>query len=266
MPINGSVSVLDTEMYYVSFGKGKKDLVVLPGLSDGLTTVKGKAKILSIPYRKYLDEYTVYMFSRKNDMPEGYSIRDMARDQVIAMKNLGIEKADLMGVSQGGMISQYIAIDYPEMIDKLILVVTAPYANETVKTGVGNWMEKAEKGDYKALMIDTAEKMYSDEFLDKNRRYFPIVARFTKPKSFDRFLVNANAIMGFDAREEISRIVCPTLIIAGDNDRTVGNEGYKELNQAIADSRLHIYKGLGHGAFEEAKDFYDVVLNFCNED
>ena len=96
----------NTDLYYVSFGSGSKTLVVLPGLSDGLATVKGKAWILSLPYRKYLKDYTVYMFSRKNKMPEGYTIREMAQDQVRAMKKLGIQSACILGVSQGGMIAQ----------------------------------------------------------------------------------------------------------------------------------------------------------------
>ena len=93
MKKNGSVPVGETDMYYVSFGEGEKKLVVLPGLSDGLATVKGKTFLLSGPYRKFLKDYTVYMFSRKNRMPEGYSIRDMADDQALAMKKLGIDKA-----------------------------------------------------------------------------------------------------------------------------------------------------------------------------
>ena len=66
---NGSVKIGNTEMYYVAFGRGLKKLIVLPGLSDGLATVKGKAFVLSVPYKKFLKDYTVYMFSRKNDMP-----------------------------------------------------------------------------------------------------------------------------------------------------------------------------------------------------
>ena len=159
---NSSVILGNTEMYYVSFGEGKKKLVVLPGLSDGLTTVKGKAWLLSLPYRKYFRDYTVYMFSRKNDMPEGYSMEDMAEDQVSAMRSLGIEQAYVMGVSQGGMIAQYIAIRHPEMVTKLILAVTAPNANDTVKTVISRWMELAEQGDHTALMTDTAERMYSE--------------------------------------------------------------------------------------------------------
>ena len=98
---NGCIAVCDTDMYYVSFGKGKKNLVVLPGLSDGLATVKGKAFPLATPYRKFFKDYTVYIFSRKNVMPEGYTIREMANDQAAAMKALGIVRASVLGVSQG---------------------------------------------------------------------------------------------------------------------------------------------------------------------
>ena len=262
---NGSVTTGNTEMYYVSFGKGGKNLVVLPGLSDGLATVKGKALILSYPYRKFFQDYTVYLFSRKNDMPDGYTIRDMAKDQILAMKKLGIDQAYLLGVSQGGMISQYIAIDHPEMVAKLILAVTAPYANSIVKDVVSCWINMAEQGNHTALMLDTAEKMYSEDYLRKNRKVFPFLAKVTKPSSYDRFLKNAHAILGFDARNALSKIHCPTLILAGSDDHTIGNDAAFELNRAIAGSKLFVYEGLGHGAFEEAKDFYDRVLEFCNE-
>lgn len=260
---NGCVVIKDTDMYYVSFGHGGKNLIVLPGLSDGLATVKGKALFLKAPYKRFLNEYTVYMFSRKNNMPENYSIRQMAEDQALAMKALGIGRAIVLGVSQGGMVSQYLAIDHPELVEKLILAVTAPYANDIVKSAVGSWIGMAKEGNHVRLMVDTAEKMYSDAYLEKNRKLFPLMARFTKPGSYERFFRNAYAIMEFDAREELPRICCPTLIIAGDDDKTVGNEAPYELNAGIPNSSMYIYKGLGHGTFEEARDFYDRVYDFC---
>ena len=243
--------------------RGEKTLVVLPGLSDGLATVKGKALLLSYPYKKYFRDYTVYMFSRKNEMPEGYSIRDMADDQVRAMKVLEIDRAYILGVSQGGMIAQHMAIDHPEMVKKLILAVTAPNANAVVLDAVTGWISMAMRGDHTALMVDTAEKMYSEKYLRKNQKLFPLLARFTKPRTYDRFLKNAHAILGFDCRSELSEIRCPTLIIAGGDDHTVGNEAASELNRAIIGSELYVYDCLGHGAFEEAKDFYDRVWEFC---
>ena len=261
---NGCVPVGNTDMYYVSFGKGAGKLVVLPGLSDGLATVKGKAPVLSLPYRKFLRDYTVYMFSRKNKMPEGYTMEDMADDQALAMRSLGIERACLMGVSQGGMIAQCVAARHPETVKKLILAVTAPNANDTVRSAVKGWMDMAKNGDHAALMADTAEKMYSEKYLRKNRKYFPLLARFTKPSGYERFMKNACAILNFDGRDNLPKITCPTLIIAGSDDRTVGNDAALELNRGIVGSKLYVYEGLGHGAYEEAKDFYDRVLSFCN--
>lgn len=261
---NGCVSVGDTDMYYVAFGNGPRKLVVLPGLSDGLATVKGKAFILASSYKRFFSDYTIYMFSRKNSMPQGYSIRDMAEDQVMALKSLGIDRFYLLGVSQGGMIAQYIAIDHPEMVDKLVLAVTAPYANSVASESVSSWIAMVNRGDHTSLMVDTAERMYSEKYLQKNRRYFPLLASFTKPHSYERFMRNTEAILGFDCRNELPKINCQTLIIAGEDDHTVGNEAASELNSGIAGSELYVYEGLGHGAFEEAKDFYDRVLEFCN--
>jgi pimeloyl-ACP methyl ester carboxylesterase len=55
------------------------------------------------------------------------------------------------------------------------------------------------------------------------------------------------------------------LIIAGEDDRIVGLQASKEMHKEIPDSRIHIYKGLGHGAYEEAKDFYQRVFGFLVE-
>ena len=261
---NGCVKVGNTDMYYVAFGEGKKKLVVLPGLSDGLWTVKGKAWLLAGSYKKFFTEYTVYMFSRKNYIPEGYSIEDMAEDQALAMRNIGIDKAMVMGVSQGGMIAQFLAANHPELVEKLILVVTAPYANETIKTVVSKWIDMTTTASHTELMLDTAEKVYTKEFNEKNKSFLPFVARFTKPKKYDRFRKNAYAILDFDVRNVLSQIKCPTYILSGDCDNTVGNDAPYELHEAIAGSEMQIFKGLGHGLFEEDKDFYNKVLEFCN--
>jgi len=262
---NGSVNIDDTDMNYVSFGKGSKNLIVMPGLSDGLVTVKGKALLLASSYIKYFNDYTVYMFSRKNVMPEGYSIRDMAADQAKALKALGITKTSVMGVSQGGMIAQWLAIDYPEMMDKLILVVTAPKANEMIHDNVGSWIEMAKQSDHKSLMIDVAEKAYSEKYLKLYRKAYPILGYVGKPRNYDRFFVNANAILGFDAYEEVDKIECSTYIIAGNEDKTVGIDASYELKERIKDSELYVYEGLGHAAYEEGKDFYDRVLDFLKK-
>lgn len=262
---NGCVKIGNSDMNYVSFGRGSKNLIVLPGLSDGLVTVKGKALLLASPYSKYFNDYTVYMFSRKNDMPKGYSIRDMAADQAKALGELGITKTSVMGVSQGGMIAQFLAIDYPELVEKLIITVSAPRINGRIHENVSSWIAMAKKGDHKSLMIDVAEKSYSEKYLKIYRKAYPIIGCIGKPRNYNRFFVNANAILAFDAYEELDKIVCPTYIIAGDRDKTVGVDASYVLKEKIKDSELYVYEGLGHAAYEEAKDFYSRVYDFLKK-
>lgn len=259
---NGSVRVGNSEMDYISFGNGNKNLIMLPGLGDGLSTVKGMTLVFSMMYRIFAKEFTVYIFSRKNHLQEGYSTKEMAKDHAEAMTVLSISKADVLGISQGGMIAQYLAIDYPDLVNKLILAVTSANSNEIIKKVVGTWIEMAKQENYKGLMIDTAEKSYSERYLKKYRRVYPFIGRIGKPKSFERFLIQAASCISHNAYAELNKIVCPTLVIGGDCDKIVGTTAASAIAEKISHSELFIYNGLGHAAYEEAKDFNKRVLNF----
>ena len=259
---DGSARFDGAEMDYVRFGGGEKHLILLPGLSDGLATVKGKALLLAPPYKLFFEKYTVWMFSRRRDLPRGFSIRDMAADQAAALRSLGVEKASVLGVSQGGMVAQYLAADFPELVEKLVLAVSAPCANDTSRDRLKDWIAFAEKGDHKALMIDTAENSYSEGYLKKYRKMYPLLGSVGRPKSYERFLANAEAILAFDAREELGKITCPTLVIGGGEDKIVGAAAAEELHGLIPGSELFIYPELGHALYEEAKDFNERVFRF----
>ncbi|MCF6461990.1 alpha/beta fold hydrolase [Clostridium sp. Cult1] len=258
----GKVKVGRADMDYVAFGSGQKAFIIIPGLGDGLKTVKGTKVLLSRMYKLFAKEYKVYVFSRKNSIEEGYSIRDMAEDQKIAMENLGIKNAHIMGVSQGGMISQYVAIDYPEMVDKLVIGVSVSKQNDTMQKVIKNWITLAENNDYRNLIIDTMEKTFTEDKLKKYRVLYPIITRVGRPKDFKRFVIQANACLNHNAYDELGKIKCSTLVIGGDSDKVVGKNASREMAERIDDSKLILYRGLGHGAYEEAEDFNQQVLKF----
>ena len=259
---NGMVQIDNTEMDYIAFGYGKKNVILIPGLGDGLRTVRGMAFPFAYMYREYAKEYRVYVFSRKKVLEEGYTTRDMARDMKIAMKKVGIEKADIIGVSQGGMIAQYIAIDYPEIVKKLVLAVTVPKSNEIIENVVGTWIEWAKQDRYKDIQIDTAEKMYTEEYLRKNRWMYPILGSVGKPKDFSRFLIMANACLTHNAYEELGKIQMPCLVIGAKQDKVVGGEASREIVAKIPGSQLYMYQEYGHGVFDEAKNFNPIIREF----
>lgn len=259
---NGQLAIDDTTMDYICFGTGDKNLIMIPGLGDGLTSVKGKAIPFAILYRQYAKEYTIYVFSRKNKLQEDADTRTMAADLAGAMELLGIEKADVVGVSQGGMIAQYLAIDFPGKVNKLVLVVTLSKQNDVTSQVIGSWIEMAKEGDYAGIFMDTAEKSYTEEYLQKSRWMFPIISKMSTPKEAERFLIMAKACTSHDSHAEISKIKCPTLIIGGKKDQIVTGEASVEMAKAITGSELFMYEQYGHGLYEEAKDFNERVITF----
>ena len=250
------------DMDYIRFGRGEKVLILLPGLGDGLTTVKGTALPMALMYRVFSKDYTVYMFSRINDLPVGYTTRDMARDQAGAMDALGIEKADVLGVSMGGMIAQFLAIDFPEKVGKLVLTVTSARVNPVLEESVREWIALAEKGDHVAFMDSNVKKIYSENYYRKNKWMIPVMGKLTKPKSYDRFFIQANACLSHDAFTLLSRIQAPTLVLGGEKDLALGGEASREIAAEIPGAVLQMYERWGHGLYEEEKDFQQLVLDF----
>lgn len=260
---NDTITIDNTDIDYIVFGNGEKNLLMIPGLGDGLKTAKGMAFPFAFMYRRLAKDYRVYVMSRRNVMPQGFTTRDMAKDIAVVLQTLGVEQTSVIGVSQGGMIAQYLAIDFPDLIEKLILTVTLARQNDTVQKVISNWMDMAKCGDYKSLMIDTAEKSYSEKYLKKNRWVYPLMGNVGKPKSFERFLIMAQACMEHDAFDELVKITCPTLILGGKKDQIVTGEASIEMSTKIPGSEIYMYEEFGHGAYEEAKDFLDRIIEFC---
>ena len=259
---NGVVKFQDTDMDCIRFGTGEKVLVMLPGLGDGLRSMKGTAIPFAAMYRLFAKDFTVYAFSRKNKLPTGYTTRDMALDQMIAMKALGIEKAHIFGVSMGGMIAQHFAADYPEMVDKLVLTVTCARPNPILIGSVTEWMDQAKRGDHRELMDSNVRKIYTDAYYRRNKWLIPIMGVITKPKSYDRFLRQAESCLTHYAWDRLADISATTLVIGGEEDRCLGGEASRKIAAAIPNAVLKMYPGQGHGLYEEAKDFNQTVLEF----
>ena len=262
---NATVKLDSGEMDYIRFGTGKRVMIMIPGLGDALQTLKGTALPMALMYREFAKDFTVYAFSRKKDLPEGCTTREMARDQAEAMEALGIPKADVFGVSMGGMIAQYLAIDYPEKVNKLVLTVTSPKPNPVLTESIEEWMSLAKKNDHAAFLESNLRRIYSEEYYRKNKPLVPVLGLVTKPKSYDRLYVQGAACLSHDAYEDLQRIRAETLVVGGEKDLALGGEASKEIAERIPGAKLFMYPQWGHGLYEEAKDFNSRIRAFLME-
>ena len=258
---NESININGFDCDYISFGKGKDPLIMLPGVGDGFKTAKGVALPFALMYRCFAESFRVYVFSRRNDMPEGFTTADMADDLDDIMEALGIWPASVFGVSQGGMIAQQMAIRHPDKVSSLVLAVTASRPNDIMRESLETWIGMADRDDYKGIMLDTAERSYTGDYLERARMINWMIAA-AKPKDYTRFRILCRSCLDHDVFDDLHKISCPALIIGADQDKVLGTAASEEMQGMIPNSQLYMYEGYSHGVYEQAKDFNSRVLRF----
>ena len=261
---NKTVEVNGAIIDYITFGKGDKTLIMIPGVGDGLRTVKGMAVPFSFMYKKYAKEFKVYVFSRRRDLPCGFTTLDMANDIATSMEVLKIEKADVVGVSQGGMIAQHLAINYPERINKLVLAITSSRPNDLLIESVDTWIELLNKNDFKGMMRDNCERSYVGKKLKKMLKMYNTFGFVMKPKSYERYIIQSLSCKNHNAYDELENIKNPTLVIGAELDGILTATASYEIHNKIHDSKLHIFEGYSHGVYEE-KEFNEVIYKYLKE-
>ena len=262
-----SVCVGDMEMEYASFGSGPKPLVVIPGLS--IKSVMKSAASLEVPYKVFKEDYTLYFFDRKKNIKPGYSLQEMAHDQAQAMIALGIENAAVFGASQGGMVAQYMAFDYPQLVGALILGSSSSKAEPMQLEVIGNWARLAEQHNAPALVDSFIDKCFSEKFATRYRR--PLLAMYSdvSDAEMDRFAILAHACDYVDTYDSLSKIQCPVLVLAAGIDRVLTTEASVKIAEKLKaegkSCEFYEYEGCGHAVFDELREYKDRMYQFLQK-
>ena len=259
-----TVSAEGVQMDYVRFGQGDRTFVILPGLSVG--SIMMYADTVAEAYNPLTDEFTVYLFDRRKELPETYSVYDMACDTAAALRALGLEQVSLFGASQGGMIAMTIAIEHPELVGRLILGSTSACMDQEHFRRIERWIRLAKSGDAEALYLAFGEALYPREFYEQSRIMLTAAAKTVTDEDLKRFTILAEGLNGFDVTQRLSQIQCPVLVIGSRDDAVLGGEASEKIASAFEgrpDCDLFMYDGYGHAAYDLAPDFKARILRFC---
>lgn len=260
--IVGSVKASSFTMSYACFGSGRRNFIILPGVS--IKKVTPSAPAIKAQYSLLLEKYTVWVFDRIDRAPEDYSVRDMAADTAAAMDALGIKSAVAYGVSQGGMIAQYLAIDYPRLVDALVLGSTFAKFNSTYIDIAEKWVKLAESRQERSLAELFGQAVYSPEIWSKYGEGVIAANSNITDEEYRQFIIMSKAIFTFDCTGEINKITCPAIVIGSEGDRAVDPAGSYELAELLG-CEIYMYgTEYGHGVYDEAPDYVQRVLDFLN--
>ena len=252
------------EMEFVRIGTGPKPLVVIPGLS--IKSVMNSAATLDVPFKIFKDRYTLYFFDRKKGASSGYSLPEMADDQVEALNALGIERADVYGVSQGGMIAQYMAIRHPETVNRLVLGSSTSKAEPLQIRTIGKWARLARAREKDALVNAFIDDCFTESFAARFRRALLALYKEVSDAELDRFAVFANACDHVDTYGDLGKIRCPVLVLGAGRDRVTTPEASVKIADKLKSEgsacEFFMYENYGHAVFDELGDYKKRIFEF----
>lgn len=251
------------EMDYTVFGHGERNLVIIPGLS--LKSIMLSAKGVAAAYARFTDEFTVYLFDVRKDIPDDYTLVQFADDTAAVMESIGISNSDILGVSMGGMISQLLAVRHPALVSRLVLVSTQARKNSRTPDTVTRWNRLAAEGRTSELVPDMLDNVYSEVLLKNFRNALLKANADISTEELRRCTVLTAAIARFDILAELEKIKCPVLVIGSEDDRVFGPDSSRCIAEAVK-GELYIYPSpYGHAVYDEAPDFLDRVSCFLSQ-
>ena len=260
------VECQDFAMEYFRFGTGVRTLVILPGLS--VQSVMGSADAVAQAYDALAQDYTIYLFDRRETLPDVYGVEEMARDTAEAMKALGLKDTYLFGASQGGMMALVIAIEYPGLVKKLVLGSTSAHVLPEQFRSIERWIALAEANDPVGLYLSFGEKIYPPAVFGQFREALISAGKTVTEAELRRFVILARGIEGFDVSNRVSEIQCPVLAIGVFADAVLDADATMEIAEKLdlkPDFRLYLYTGYGHAAFDTAPDYRERIKRFFEE-
>ncbi len=200
----------------------------------------------------------------QTNKPHGQiSITQMASDIAGLLDLLEVRRAHVVGLSLGGCVAQQIALDQPARVRSLTL------ANTFARFDLGGprvaipLMLRLSVLRFVGLPAQAqivAARLFPKPGQESLRALAAERIAANDPATYRRVL---SAIRSFDATGCLSRITCPTLVVAGDRDTTVPLRAKRLLAAHIPDARFELVADSGHATpIDQPEAFNRLVLEF----
>ena len=222
-PING------IKMYYEIHGTGNTPLILIHGGGSTIETSFGNLIPLLTGYGQIV-ALELQAHGRTSDRNTAETFEQDADDVATLIKYLKIEKANILGFSNGGTTALQLGIRHPELVNKIV-AISAAYKRDGLIAGFFEGMQQASLEN----MPDPLKKAY----LKVNPNEKGLQSMFEKDK---------NRMINFKdySNDAIKSIRAKTLFIVADKD-VITVEHTIKMSQLVADAQLAVLPGM-HGA------------------
>jgi pimeloyl-ACP methyl ester carboxylesterase len=253
------------KIYYEIYGDGYP-VVLIGGLGSQIQSWATQIPIYSRHFQVIVFDNRGMGRSDKPDMP--YTTELMADDTAMLLNSLGIECAHIAGKSMGGMIGQWLAIKYPEKVEKLVLGCTSASRDEVGNEILRMGREIATKVGVKTVWLTALFLGYTRAYIEKNLSATKesLATVSDNPEALSGYLRQSFACEAHNTRDLVGSIKAPTLVMLGEHDLIASPKRSRELAELISGARLKVFEGVGHGFWRERQEEVDrLVLDFLLE-
>jgi 3-oxoadipate enol-lactonase len=258
-------------LYYQVHGDGEP-LVLIQGFGGGHRGWFFQTRA----FQKY---FRVIVFDnrgigRSDKAPGQYTVRDLADETIGLMDYLHIDKANILGMSMGGMVAQELAINYPDRLKKLVLVCTTTGDDDKSEVNPELLRALGGKQDYVETDlkgIDFEKSVVTITALSFNRRLYkmifvPLTKFYVRRVGIQGHFKQMEAIIGHSTKDRLHLIRVPTLVMRGSEDRIISPHASEVIARLIPNAKLVKIEGASHAfAIEMPKRFNQEVLNFLKD-
>ncbi len=270
------VNVDGARVHYQEFGDAAKPpLVLIHGYTASVYVWKTAAPMLAqAGFRVIAIDLLGFGYSEKPAWFD-YSIQSQARNVVRFMNRLGIGRAVVVGSSYGGAVALTMTLDYPEFVDRLVLV--DPVCNDQPKNhpilrlaslpGVGEVITPFlcdSKSFMKMRMHNTLAR--ANHHMITKDRIESIIRPLSAADGHHSVLATSRNWSAGHIERDAHQINQPTLIIWGEEDMVIPIKNGYRLHEEILHSRFVVLKDCGHVPQEEKSElFTELVTEFCRD-
>jgi pimeloyl-ACP methyl ester carboxylesterase len=212
-----------------------------------------------------------------SDMPrEKISIQGYGRAMNGFLQRLGVDRVAVVGNSMGGFVASELTIEFPEPVERLVLVSAAGISNSNFYRAPAMTVGRIAQ----ALTTATAARHRAMARRPITRHLaLALVARhpsklkadfawegFMKGAGKESFHDALRANLEYDFRDRLSQIAIPTLVVWGQKDSVISVHDAAEFERLIDDARKVVMEDTGHVPMAERPEaFNDLLMDFLEE-
>ncbi|MGB3301140.1 MAG: alpha/beta fold hydrolase [Gordonia sp. (in: high G+C Gram-positive bacteria)] len=197
---------------------------------------------------------------------EDLALEDYADDIARTLDAVGIDRAHFVGLSMGGMITQALALNHPNIVASVVLADTSSASDETVATNLAASGQAALTIGMAAVSEMFMPATFCAAAIAEDREYYREFVEAFCATNPDAFNAGLQAIAGLNFTDRLPEIAVPALVIVGSDDMLLPVVHSETIAAAIPGATLAVLDGAGHMAnLDSEAEFTQLLINFLEQ-